>query len=192
MSAHYVPAQGVVAVGGDWYDLVDIGDGRVAFDVGDVAGHGLQAAVTMGKLRSAARVEGLNGSAPADALTALNRFAGSIEHRPLATVAYAVLDLATGELRYAVAGHPPPLLIRADGTTEYLEGGRSPLLGVPPPGPRAEAAVTLAVGDVLVIYTDGLVERPEESIDEGLAALAHRAAALTATSTGWPTGCWPR
>ncbi len=178
VSAHYVPAQGVVAVGGDWYDLVDIGDGRVAFDVGDVAGHGLEAAVTMGKLRSAARVAGLEGSSPVAALTALDRFATSIASRPLATVAYAVLDPATGVLRYALAGHPPPLLIRADGSANYLEGGRSPLLGVPPVSPRAEAEVTLAPGDVLVVYTDGLVERPEASIDEGMAALAKRAAGL--------------
>ncbi len=177
-SAFYVPAQGVVAVGGDWYDLIDGGDGRVALNVGDVAGHGLDAAATMGKLRSAARVEGLRPSAPRDALTALDRFAGSLALRPLATVAYVVLDLRTGRMRYALAGHPPPLLIRADGTTSYLEGGRSPLLGVPPLERRAEGEATLRPGDTLVIYTDGLVERPESSIDEGLATLAERAATL--------------
>lgn len=178
VGAHYVPAQGAVSVGGDWYDLIDGEDGRVTFNIGDVAGHGLEAAATMGKLRSAARVEGLKGSPPAEALSALQRFAASLALRPLATVAYADLDLRTGLLRFALAGHPPPLLIRADGSTSYLEGGRSPLLGVEATEPRAQGQVMLRPGDTLVIYTDGLVERPESSLDEGLATLAERSAAL--------------
>jgi serine phosphatase RsbU (regulator of sigma subunit) len=154
--AGYVPAQGAMSVGGDWYDLVDMGDGRVAFSVGDVAGHGLGAAATMGKLRSGTRAEALRFSSPAEALTGLDRFASFLDGRPLATVVYAVLDLTTGELRYALAGHPPPLILRADGTAELLEDGRSPLLGVEPPGPRPEGATTLRRGDTLIVYTDGL------------------------------------
>jgi serine phosphatase RsbU (regulator of sigma subunit) len=173
--AGYVPAQGAMSVGGDWYDLVDLGDGCVALSMGDVAGHGLGAAATMGKLRSATRAEALRSSSPAEALTGLDRFASYLDGRPLATVAFAVLELATGELRYAVAGHPPPLLLRADGTTELLEGGRSPLLGVAPLVPRAEASATVRRGDTLVLYTDGLVERPDKPIDAGLAGLAARA-----------------
>ncbi|MEA2125249.1 MAG: hypothetical protein QOI80_2031 [Solirubrobacteraceae bacterium] len=176
--AGYVPAQGAMSVGGDWYDLVDMGDGRVALSVGDVAGHGLAAAATMGKLRSATRSEALRSSSPAQALSGLDRFASYLDGRPLATVVFAVLDLGSGVLRYALAGHPPPLLVRADGTTELLEGGRSPLLGVTPVEPRAEAEVTLRPGDTLVVYTDGLVERPDAPIDAGLAALAARAPAL--------------
>jgi hypothetical protein len=177
--AGYVPAQGAMSVGGDWYDLVDLGDGRVAFSMGDVAGHGLGAAATMGKLRSGTRAEALRASAPAEALTGLDRFASYLDGRPLATVVYAVLDLATGALCYALAGHPPPLLIRADGTAELLEGGRSPLLGVTPLGPRDEAQTTLRRGDTLILYTDGLVERPGTPIDDGLSRLAARAPDLS-------------
>jgi serine phosphatase RsbU (regulator of sigma subunit) len=176
--AGYVPAQGAMSVGGDWYDLVDMGGGRVALSVGDVAGHGLAAAATMGKLRSATRAEALHGSSPVQALSGLDRFASYLDGRPLATVVFAVLDTNTGVLRYALAGHPPPLLIRADGTTELLEGGRSPLLGVTPVTPRAEAEVVMRAGDTLVAYTDGLVEHPNESIDDGIADLAVRAPEL--------------
>jgi hypothetical protein len=176
--AGYVPAQGAMSVGGDWYDLVALGDGRVAMSVGDVAGHGLGAAATMGKLRSATRSEALRSAGPVAALTGLDRFAGYLDGRPLATVVYAVLDLESGALRYALAGHPPPLLIRADGSTELLEEGRSPLLGVAPVEARAEGSAFLAAGDTLILYTDGLVERPDSSIDDGLAALAKRASAL--------------
>jgi hypothetical protein len=179
--AGYVPAQGAMSVGGDWYDLVDTGGGCVALSVGDVAGHGLAAAATMGKLRSATRAEALHTSSPIEALTGLDRFASYLDGRPLATVAYAVLDLRSGRLRYALAGHPPPLVVRADGTTELLEDGRSPLLGVTPLEPRAEAETTLAPGDTLVVFTDGLVERPESSIDDGLEKLAARAAAASGT-----------
>jgi serine phosphatase RsbU (regulator of sigma subunit) len=173
--AGYVPAQGAMSVGGDWYDLLDAGDGQVALSVGDVVGHGLIAATTMGKLRSATRSIALQRSTPAAALEHLDRFASLLDGHPLATVVYAVMDLNTGELRYASAGHPPPLIRRRDGSTEFLEGGRSPLLGI---GrrirPHVEDTVALAPGDTLVLYTDGLVERPDLAIDTGLAELAER------------------
>jgi serine phosphatase RsbU (regulator of sigma subunit) len=176
--AGYVPAQGAMSVGGDWYDLFDMGGGCVALSVGDVAGHGLTAAATMGQLRSATRAEALHSSSPVEALAGLARFASPLDGRPLATVAYAVLDLRTGDLSYALAGHPPPLLIRAGGHTELLEGGRSPLLGVAPLESRAQGSAKLAPGDTLVIYTDGLIERPDSTIDVGLADLARRASGL--------------
>ncbi len=181
--AGYVPAQGAMSVGGDWYDLVELGDGRVAFSVGDVAGHGLAAAASMGSLRAATRAQSLHTDSPAEALHGLDRFMSFLAGRPLATVACAELELSSGRLRYALAGHPPPLLIRADGTTELLEGGRSPLLGVEPQGPRAEAETMLRRGDTLVVYTDGLVERPESPIDTGLSKLAARAPGLAGDVT---------
>ena len=177
--AGYVPAQGEMAVGGDWYDLIDAGDGRVVLSVGDVAGHGLSAAVTMGKLRSAARSTALQRFAPADALVHLDRFTTYLDGRPLATVVFIVLDLATGRLTFSSAGHPPPLILRAGGAAEFLEGGRSSLLGIGPLVPdRGEATETLDPGDTLVLYTDGLVERPDSSIDAGLASLVERARAI--------------
>lgn len=176
IDAGYVPAQGQMSVGGDWFDVVEMGDGRVAVSVGDVAGHGLRSAAIMGQLRSAVRSLALAREGPAEALVGLDRFISTIAGRPLATVVYATFDRASGRLRFAAAGHPPPLLARADGTTEYLEDGRSPLLGVAT-GARPEGEVTLQPGDTLILYTDGLVERPDASIDAGLDALARQVAA---------------
>jgi serine phosphatase RsbU (regulator of sigma subunit) len=178
--ASYAPAQGAMAVGGDWYDVVELGDGRVALSVGDVAGHGLTAAAAMGQLRSAVRTLALGRAEPSTALEQLDRFAGRLDGRPLATVVFAVLDPATGILRYAIAGHPPPLVLRADGSTELLDDGRSPLLGVEPVDPREEGQTHLAAGDTLIFYTDGLVERPDSSIDAGIRSLIERASAAAA------------
>jgi Stage II sporulation protein E (SpoIIE)/Cache domain len=179
--ASYAPAQGAMAIGGDWYDVVELGDGRVALSVGDVAGHGLGAAAVMGQLRSAARTLALDQNAgPAEVLQRLDSFASTLDGRPLATVVFAIADPASGELRYALAGHPPPLVLRADGTAELLQEGRSPLLGVDPVEPRAEGEARLAPGDTLVFYTDGLVERPESSIDAGIQRLIERALAAAA------------
>lgn len=173
--ADYVPAQGAMAVGGDWYDVVELGDGRLALSVGDVAGHGLAAAAVMGQLRSAVRAMALGRAAPVEALSQLDRFISTLVGRPLATVVYALLEPG-GVLRYAAAGHPPPLVVRADGTTAFLDGGRSPLLGVELVEPRPEGCAELGPGDTLILYTDGLVERPGDTIDAGLATLARRAA----------------
>jgi serine phosphatase RsbU (regulator of sigma subunit) len=178
--ASYAPAHGAMAVGGDWYDVVELADGRVALSVGDVAGHGLGAASVMGQLRSAVRTLALESPGPADLLRRLDAFAATIDDRPLATVVFAVIDPATGALRYAVAGHPPPLILRADGATELLQDGRSPLLGVDAVVARPEGEARLGPGDTLIFYTDGLVERPDSSIDAGIERLAHRAAAAAA------------
>jgi serine phosphatase RsbU (regulator of sigma subunit) len=175
--AAYAPAQGPMSVGGDWYDVVELDDGRVALTVGDVAGHGLPAAAAMGQLRSAVRTLALAGAEPAAALGQLDRFTCTLHGNPLATTVFAVLDPTSGELRYACAGHPPPLVVRADRTTAFLRDGRSPLLGVDPPGARSEGRAALAPGDVLVVYTDGLIERPAHSLDEGMTTLAARASA---------------
>ena len=178
--AAYAPAQGAMAVGGDWYDVVELDDGSVALSVGDVAGHGLGAAAAMGQLRSAVRTLALGRASPSDALEQLDRFAARLAGRPLATVVFGIIDPSTGVLRYAVAGHPPPLVVRADGRpAELLDDARSPLLGVADPDDeRPEAEVHLGPGDTLVLYTDGLVERPDSSIDAGIEALAARATAF--------------
>jgi serine phosphatase RsbU (regulator of sigma subunit) len=136
----------------------------------------------MGQLRSVVRSLALARDTPAEALVQLDRFIGTLTGRPLATVVYAIFERSTGQLRYACAGHPPPLIVRAGGTTEFLEDGRSPLLGVDDGRERPEGEVHLAPGDTLVIYTDGLVERPEIPIDDGLAALAVQVAAGARTA----------
>ncbi len=178
LEARYAPAQSELSVGGDWYDVVDLGEGRIAASIGDVAGHGLASAAVMGQLRSAIRTLSLSGHHPGVALTELDRFTALVDGRPLATVVQVVLDTRDGLLRYACAGHPSPLLVRADGRADFLDEGRSPLLGIAPGEARDEGVEVLLPGDTLVIYTDGLIERPDSSIDAGMERLRARAIEL--------------
>jgi anti-sigma regulatory factor (Ser/Thr protein kinase)/GAF domain-containing protein len=187
LTARYHPAVDSLEIGGDWYDVVALPDGRVALTVGDVVGRGLGAATTMGQLRSALAALALSEDSPARVLDGLERFARQVEGARLATVAYGVLDPVSGTLRYACAGHPPPLVLRPDGGTEFLEGGRSPLLCALPPGPsapRPEGTYVLAPGARLLLFSDGLVERRRESLDVGLRRLA-RYAVEVADTPGW-------
>ncbi|HEY6745164.1 MAG TPA: SpoIIE family protein phosphatase, partial [Mycobacteriales bacterium] len=179
LTARYHPAVDSLKVGGDWYDVVALPDGRLGLTVGDVVGRGLPAATTMGQLRSALSALALSAESPARVLDGLERFARQVEGARLATVVYAVLDPVGGTLRYACAGHPPPLVLRPDGTTEFLEDGRSPLLCALPPGttePRPEGSTVLVPGSRLLLYSDGLVERRRESLNVGLRRLGEHAA----------------
>ena len=188
LTARYHPAVDSLEVGGDWYDVVPLPDGRVALVVGDVVGRGLEAATTMGKLRSALAALALSDESPARVLDGLERYARQVQGARLATVAYGVLDPVAGTLAYACAGHPPPLVVRADGGAEFLEDGRSPLLCALPPGsvgPRAEGRHELAPGDRLLLFSDGLVERRRESLDAGLRRLVD-AVAGAGTGERWP------
>ena len=171
----YLPATRGVHVGGDWYDILDRSDDTVAFAVGDIAGHGLQAAAAMGQVRSAWRALALSTTEPSAVLASLERFANGVEGAFFSTILTMLLDPATGELRYASAGHPPALVIEPDGSTRFLEGGRSVPLGLPFDLPRAQAHARLVPGSILVLYTDGLVERRDESLDRGLERLAETA-----------------
>jgi GAF domain-containing protein/anti-sigma regulatory factor (Ser/Thr protein kinase) len=172
----YLPATRGVHVGGDWYDILDRPDGTVAFAVGDIAGHGLQAAAAMGQVRSAWRALALSTTEPSAILASLERFANSVEGAFFSTILTMLLDPTTNELRYATAGHPPALLVEPDGSTRFLEGGRSVPLGLPFDLARAQAYERLNPGSILILYTDGLVERRDESLDIGLERLAETAA----------------
>jgi anti-sigma regulatory factor (Ser/Thr protein kinase) len=172
VAAYYEPAAPDLEVGGDWCEAIELPDGRVGLFVGDVVGRGLSAAAAMGQLRAAVNALALTCDTPATLIDRLALFAETIPAAHCATVAAAILDRHTGELVYACAAHPPPLIISADGEARFLEGGRSVPLVVPSRGPRTDAYVTLAPGTRLVLYSDGLVERRGESIDVGLARLA--------------------
>ncbi len=170
-AARYVPADDTLRVGGDWYDAFVLPTGRIGLAVGDVVGHGLAAAAEMGALRVALHALAHYTDAPGQLLERVDTFAKGPSGTSFATAFFGNLDVDTGQLRYALAGHPAPLLVTPSGRTVWLEGGRSvPLCSVDNPH-RPEAAVVLEPGSVLIMYTDGLVERRRKSIDEGFARL---------------------
>lgn len=168
----YEPATKPLQVGGDWYDIVDLDDGRIALVVGDCVGHGLNAATVMGQLRSACRALLLEAPNPGAVLTALDRFASRLRGAKCTTAFCAVLDPDTGELAYSCAGHPPPIMVLADGTKLFLDDARATPLGVLLGTPRPEHRVTLPPRSTLLLYTDGLVERRREPLDVGIARAA--------------------
>ncbi|MEU5451938.1 SpoIIE family protein phosphatase [Streptomyces californicus] len=167
-AVRYEPAGRPLEVGGDWYDIFALPDGRTGIVVGDCVGRGLGAAAVMGQLRSACRALLIQDLEPARALMALDAFAATIPGAMCTTVFCGVLDPETGELRYSSAGHPPGILRRADGPSVLLEGGRALPLGVRPGRTRPEAAVVIPGRSALLLYTDGLVERRGLSLTEGI------------------------
>jgi PAS domain S-box-containing protein len=167
-AVRYQPASHPLQVGGDWYDVIALDDGRIALVVGDCVGHDLSAATVMGQLRSACRALLLENSSPAAALAGLDRFAARLPGAQSTTAFCAILDPDSGELIYSSAGHPPAILVHADGTTELLEGGHSIALGIRPDRERPQAQLTIPAQATLLLYTDGLVERRRRSLDDGI------------------------
>jgi PAS domain S-box-containing protein len=167
-AVRYEPATRPLEVGGDWYDVVELTDGRIGIVVGDCVGRGLRAATVMGQLRSACRALLLEAAGPARTLTALDQFAATVPDAECATVFCGLLDPVTGELTYSSAGHPPGVLTHPDGVTELLDRAGSTPLAVPVPRPRPEATCTMPPSAVLLLYTDGLVERRRRPLDEGI------------------------
>ncbi|WP_318307773.1 SpoIIE family protein phosphatase [Amycolatopsis solani] len=179
----YEPATPPLEVGGDWYDVIVLGD-RIGIVVGDCVGRGLDAAAVMGQLRSACRALLLEANGPAHTLKTLDRFADRLPGALCTTVFCGVLDPATGTLTYSSAGHPPATLVHSDGSSEFLDAGGSVPLAVRVEVDRPEATTVVPVGSLLMLYTDGLVERRRESLDDGITratAVAHdvREAELT-------------
>jgi PAS domain S-box-containing protein len=170
IAAIYKPG-GAQGVGGDWYDAIPLDGGRVGVAMGDVVGHGIGAAALMGQLRHTMRAYALEGHTPAGVLDRLDRVVRSLDGGQMATLLYLVLDPEHGEVRFASAGHVPPLLLRPEGDAEYLQSAPNPPLGVfESPGHR-EMTTKLEPGGTVVLYTDGLVEERGVSIDQGLEAL---------------------
>jgi phosphoserine phosphatase RsbU/P len=169
IAARYVPGSG--AIGGDWYDVFALPSGELGLVIGDVAGSGLQAAVIMGRMRSALRAYALETSDPAQVLSKLDRKIQHFEPAALATVLYAVIDPALDRVHVASAGHLPPVIatMGQPGVLADIAGGL--MIGVAPGARRRVTTVKLPPGAVLCFYTDGLVERREYPLDEGLARL---------------------
>ncbi|WP_069173597.1 PP2C family protein-serine/threonine phosphatase [Streptomyces griseus] len=172
VAVRYLPAVDSLNVCGDWYDVVDLPPDRLALAVGDVIGHGLEAAAVMGMLRSALSAAVRALERPAQALEVLGLYARSIEGALGSTAVKAVVDRRSRMIVYSSAGHPPPVLVHADGRCELLDQATDPPLAarlehVPPP----QAGVRYRPGDTLVLYTDGLIERREEDIYTGLGRL---------------------
>ena len=170
----YRPAVSGLEIGGDWYDAFWLDDGEtIGLVVGDVVGRGIDAAATMGQLRSAVRALASNDLPPGPLLDALDAYARRHGVGRMSTLVYARLGIATGRLRYACAGHPPPLLTAPGEKPRFAWGGRSLPLDAAhsPSGARPDAELLVPPGGALVMYTDGLVERPSRPLTEGMAAL---------------------
>jgi serine phosphatase RsbU (regulator of sigma subunit) len=182
IAACYLPMdEGPVGVGGDWYDAFQSGDlGKVVFGIGDIAGHGVVAASLMGKLRNGARAFAAIGAQPAELVGRLNRLLldGDSED-PFVTTIYADLEPMTGHIRWASAGHPPPLVVR-DGTAWFLDGSIVPPLGGAGSASGPDNETSLAHGDLLLLYTDGVIEVRGEDLALGFDRLASAATAVEA------------
>jgi anti-anti-sigma factor len=180
LAAEYLPGAAGTSAGGDWYDVLELDGTRVAVAVGDVVGQGPSAAAVMGQLRSALSAALMQGCPPAAALELLDRFAARLPGALASTAACVVLDWGAGTLRWARAGHPPPLLLGPDGAVLLEDDGAGPVLGVPGRGPYRDATAPLVPGSTLLLYTDGLVERRGEHLDTGLGRLRTAAGRLAA------------
>jgi serine phosphatase RsbU (regulator of sigma subunit)/anti-sigma regulatory factor (Ser/Thr protein kinase) len=179
LAARYLPGTAELEVGGDWFDAIALEEGRIGLVVGDVVGKGVQAAATMAQLRNALRAFALDRMKPSSTLARLNRLAEETFETTFATIVYAILDRESRICRFTAAGHPPPLIAYPDGRAELLEGGRGLPLGAGADSRYGHDTVEMPVGSVLLLYTDGLVERRDRPIDDGLEL-------LLATALGGP------
>jgi len=165
-AVRYEPA--TLQVGGDWYDVVNLADGRYGVVVGDVVGQGLDAAAIMGQLRSAARALLLEDHGPARVVSSLDGFAALLPGARCTTIFCAIIDPERATVDYSSAGHLPAIVVDPDGGHALLDRALSPPLAVIRTATRIEATATLPAGSSMLLYTDGLVERRGEVLDAGL------------------------
>lgn len=170
LAARYISGAVGINVGGDWYDVIGLPEGRVGIAVGDVLGRGASAAAVMGQVRTAFRAYALGGGPPETVVERLDHLIQAMELDHFSTMIYAVLDPLSGHMSMVRAGHPPPLLLEPGGQTRFLEGGLRVPLGVAADAGGETLAESLGPGSTLVFYTDGLVET-EEGLEKGLARL---------------------
>jgi PAS domain S-box-containing protein len=172
LAFRYDPAEDGLEIGGDWYDAFWLDQRVIGLVVGDVVGRGIEAAAAMGQLRSAVRALAATRLGPSELLSALDVYAHRHAVGETATLIYAQLDVSTGELRFACAGHPPPVHRDPAGEARLLWQGRSrPLWVDEQADPRPEGHCRLAPGATVVLYTDGLIEDRARPSDDGLATL---------------------
>ncbi|MFE5734888.1 SpoIIE family protein phosphatase [Streptomyces sp. NPDC056528] len=180
IAATYQPGGTDAAVGGDWYDVITLGAGRTALVIGDVMGRGVRAAAVMGQLRTAVRAYARLDLPPHEVLQLLDGLAAEIDASQIATCVYAIHDPNEAKLVYASAGHLPILVRDEDGTVRQADDPTGPPLGT---GGwlHTSGSIALPPGSTAVLYTDGLVERRREDIDEGVAALARALSGASGT-----------
>jgi PAS domain-containing protein/anti-sigma regulatory factor (Ser/Thr protein kinase) len=180
VAATYQPGGTDAAVGGDWYDVITLGAGRTALVIGDVMGRGVRAAAVMGQLRTAVRAYARLDLPPHEVIQLLDGLAAEIDPMQIATCVYAVHDPTEGRLSFATAGHLPILVRDPDGTVRRADEPNGPPLGT---GGwiHTSGSMPLGPGSTAVLYTDGLVERRGEDIDEGVTALMNALAGATGT-----------
>jgi anti-anti-sigma factor len=184
LAARYLAADSEQGAGGDWFDAVPLGDGRLGLVVGDVVGSGTRASAVMGQLRAVLMELLLEGSAIPEVLARLDRFVARVPGAAATTLCLAVLDPADGRLEYVCCGHPPPLVLAADGQAGYLPAGTAGPLGVlAATSPVMVQTALLQATDVLLLYTDGLVEGPDLPLRQGLDLLQGVAAGARAHGT---------
>jgi PAS domain S-box-containing protein len=172
LAVRYLPGTDGAEVGGDWYDAFPLGNGRVGLVIGDVVGHNIGSASIMGQLRNMLRAYAVDHECPAEVLRHTASAVSQLLPEALATVVYAVLDMTTGELSYANAGHPPPVCCPVSAAPGYLDAATGVMLGAPWDGAFTVGYRKLGPGTSLLLYTDGLIEDRRRNIADGLGALA--------------------
>lgn len=174
VAARYAAGTESMMVGGDWFDVASLSDGRIAITLGDVGGHGLEATTQMGRLRTSASTLALYTDSPSELLVRLDGYAQGRHAVEYATVSYTILDPATGLITYASAGHPPMLVVSPSGDVYWLDEATSrPLYGDPAPE-RPETSFVIEPGSLLIGYTDGLIENLDRDVGIGLKRLEAR------------------
>jgi PAS domain S-box-containing protein len=171
LAVRYIARGAGVEVGGDWYDALELPNGHLAMMVGDVSGRGLQAGAVMGQLRMAARAYALESHDPVTVLERIDELLQQVDPFQMATLIYVIFDPVAFEIHFVSAGHPPPLILSPDGSASFVDHPPSVPLGVAWQVRRPEIVASVEPGATLILYTDGLVERRGESIEDGLSKL---------------------
>jgi phosphoserine phosphatase RsbU/P len=175
LAARYIPGRG--AVGGDWYDVFILPSGELGLVIGDVAGSGLAAGLIMGRIRSALRAYALETVDPAEVLLRLDRKMQHFEPSAMATVLYVVIDPDLNQAHMASAGHLPLIVASPGRPAAPAESPANLMIGVAPDARRQVTTIGITPGTVLCLYTDGLIERRGQLIDDGLARLCRAVSA---------------